>query len=151
MIVESEAFLEVWAERYPKAVENKRIRYEAYRGNRWHYEFLIVRGLIKCNMGGFDNQMDVDEDGVFHFEFTQCPLAGECLEWKISCFPKENTSISEAQMRVLKLIVEGKKVTEIAQMLCLSPYTVEKHTNDMLRKLGIHSNAALVNYYYKHH
>ena len=102
-------------------------------------------------MGGFDNQMDVDEDGVFHFEYTQCPLAGECFEWKVSCFPTENTAVSDAQMKVLKLIAEGHKVKEIAEMLCLSPYTVEKHTNNMLRKLGIHSNAALVNYYHKHH
>ncbi len=144
------SFLEVWMERYPKAVANKRTRYQASQKNRTYYDFLIVRGLIKCNLGGNDNRMDIDHEGNFHFEYTLCPLAGECFEWRESCFPTENLAISEAELRVLKLIAEGRKVQEISTLLCISHFTVEKHTNNMLRKLGVHNNAALVDYYHKH-
>jgi DNA-binding CsgD family transcriptional regulator len=144
------SFLEVWSERYPKAVANKRIRYKAYEKNRWHYEFLIVRALIKCNLGGNDNRMDIDSEGNFHFEFVLCPMAGECFEWKESCSPKENMAISDAELKVLKHIADGRRVHEIASLLCISHFTVEKHTNNMLRKLGVHNNAALVDYYHKH-
>ena len=144
------SFIEVWTERYPKAVENKRKRYQAYQKNKWHYEFLIVRGLIKCNLGGNDNRMDIDSEGNFHFEYTMCPLAGECFEWKESCEPKENLEISPAEERVLKLIAQGKTVDEIAVILCRSRFTIENQTNNMLRKRGVHNNAALVDYYHKH-
>ena len=143
------AFLDVWEERYPTAVKNKKIRYAKLAGNKWNFEFHIVRGLIKCNLGGNDNKMDIDEFGNFHFEYVQCPLAGECFEWRESCFPKENLAITDKELRVLEQIALGLKVIEIADVLCLSKFTIEKHTNNMLRKLSVHNNAALVDYYHK--
>lgn len=143
-------FLEVISDRYPAATANLKRRYKACEANKRYYEFQIVRGFIKCNMGGYDNRMDIDNNGNFHFEFMQCPLAGECKEWRETCFPKENLMISEAENRVLKLIAEGRTVSEIAVLLCISRFTVEKHTNNMLRKLSVHNNASLVDYYHKH-
>jgi len=137
-------------ERYPIAFKNLCKRYALSIKNKTYYEFLVVCGFIKCNLGAHDNKMDVDSYGIFHFEFCQCPLAGECKEWKETCEPKENTAISDAEIRVLRLISVGKKTTEIAEELFISPKTVENHTNNMLRKLNVHNNAALVTYWHQH-
>jgi DNA-binding NarL/FixJ family response regulator len=50
----------------------------------------------------------------------------------------------------LELIKDGKKVNEISEILCISRFTAENHQNNMLRKLGYHNNAQLVDYYHKH-
>lgn len=141
---------EIIRERYPKAFSNLCKRYEKSKENTWYYDFQIVQGFIKCNMGSYDNKVDIDAEGNFHFEFIQCPLAGECPEWRETCFPKENLSISKAELRVLELIKDGKKVNDISEILCISRFTAENHQNNMLRKLGYHNNAQLVDYYHKH-
>ncbi len=144
------SFVAVIRDRYPRAYKNLCKRYLDSTKNKPYYEFRITCGFIKCNLGAHDNKFDIDSEGNFHFEFCQCPLAGECKEWKETCEPKENTAISDAEIRILRLIAQGKKTTEIAEELYLSPKTVENHTNNMLRKLNVHNNAALVQYWHQH-
>jgi len=144
------SFVAVIRERYPRAYKNLCIRFSDSAANKTYYEFRITRGFIKCNMGSLDNKLDIDEHGIFHFEYCTCPLAGECKEWKETCEPEENTEILPGEMRVLRLIAQGKKTDQIAGELYISRKTVENHTNNMLRKLDLHSNAALVNYFHQH-
>jgi DNA-binding NarL/FixJ family response regulator len=47
---------------------------------------------------------------------------------------------------VLRLVVEGLTARQIATRLVLSPRTVENHVQSVLRKLQLHSRAALVRY-----
>lgn len=144
------SFVAVIRDRYPHAYKNLCKRYLESAKNKSYYEFRITRGFIKCNLGAHDNKFDIDAEGNFHFEFCQCPLAGECKEWKETCDPKENIALSDAEIRVLRLIAQGKKITTIADELYLSPKTIENHQNSMLRKLNVHNNAALVSYWHQH-
>lgn len=144
------SFVAVIRDRYPHAYKNLCKRYLESAKNKSYYEFRITRGFIKCNLGAHDNKFDIDAEGNFHFEFCQCPLAGECKEWKETCDPKENIALSDAEIRVLRLIAQGKKITTIADELYLSPKTIENHQNSMLRKLIVHNNAALVSYWHQH-
>jgi DNA-binding NarL/FixJ family response regulator len=52
-------------------------------------------------------------------------------------------TISQREREVLKLIAEGYKNKEIADMLCISIKTVEKHRSNLMKKLGLHNAAAL--------
>lgn len=144
------SFVAVIRDRYPHAYKNLCKRYLESAKNKSYYEFRITRGFIKCNLGAHDNKFDIDAEGNFHFEFCQCPLAGECKEWKETCDPKENIALSDAEIRVLRIIAQGKKITTIADELYLSPKTIENHQNSMLRKLNVHNNAALVSYWHQH-
>ena len=144
------SFVAVIRDRYPHAYKNLCKRYLESAKNKSYYEFRITRGFIKCNLGAHDNKFDIDAEGNFHFEFCQCPLAGECKERKETCDPKENIALSDAEIRVLRLIAQGKKITKIADELYLSPKTIENHQNSMLRKLNVHNNAALVSYWHQH-
>jgi two-component system, NarL family, response regulator NreC len=52
-------------------------------------------------------------------------------------------NISQREREVLKLIAEGYKNKEIADVLCISIKTVEKHRSNLMRKLNLHNAAAL--------
>ncbi len=52
-------------------------------------------------------------------------------------------NISQREREVLKLIAEGYKNKEIADDLCISLKTVEKHRANLMKKLDLHNAAAL--------
>jgi len=55
-------------------------------------------------------------------------------------------TLSARQREVLRLIVNGQRMKEIAAALNLSPRTVETIKYDMMRDLNVHSTAELVRY-----
>ena len=55
-------------------------------------------------------------------------------------------SLTEREREVVKLVAEGYKNREIAARLCISVKTVEKHRANLMRKLDLHSAAALTGY-----
>lgn len=54
--------------------------------------------------------------------------------------------LSEREQQVFRLMVEGNSTNQIADVLCVSPKTVEKHRGNVMNKLGIHDLVALVKY-----
>jgi DNA-binding NarL/FixJ family response regulator len=55
-------------------------------------------------------------------------------------------SLSEREREVLQLVAEGRSNREVADLLCLSPATVETHRAHILQKLDVHNTAELVLY-----
>jgi len=58
--------------------------------------------------------------------------------------------LTPRQRDVLRLIVEGRRMKEIAAALELSTRTVETHKYEMMQSLGVHSTAELVRYALQH-
>jgi len=54
--------------------------------------------------------------------------------------------LTDREREILKLVVEGYTVQEIADMLVLSPKTVEGHKTNLMAKLEIHNKTDLVKY-----
>ena len=54
------------------------------------------------------------------------------------------SQLTRRQRDVLRLIVEGRRMKEIAAILDLSTRTVETHKYEMMRVLGVQSTAELV-------
>lgn len=52
-------------------------------------------------------------------------------------------TLTQRERGILKLIGEGYKNKEIADFLCISPKTVEKHRSNLMSKLNLHSTSAL--------
>ena len=50
------------------------------------------------------------------------------------------------EREVLKLIAEGKRTKEIAEVLFISPYTVRRHRANIMEKLNLNNLADLVKY-----
>jgi DNA-binding NarL/FixJ family response regulator len=54
--------------------------------------------------------------------------------------------LTQREREVLKLIAEGYKNKEVANFLCISLKTVEKHRANLMRKLDLHNTSALTLY-----
>lgn len=54
--------------------------------------------------------------------------------------------LTDREQEVLKHLVEGENNEEIADVLVISPKTVARHRENIMRKLNLHSRAELVRY-----
>ena len=54
--------------------------------------------------------------------------------------------LSSREREVLKLIAEGYRTKDIAEYLCISPKTVEKHRANLMDRLDLHTVSALTTY-----
>jgi DNA-binding NarL/FixJ family response regulator len=52
-------------------------------------------------------------------------------------------TLTRRQREVLQLVAEGKTMKEVATLLCISTRTAESYKYDMMRTLGMHTNAHL--------
>jgi two-component system response regulator NreC len=52
-------------------------------------------------------------------------------------------SVTHRERQVLKLVAEGNSNKNVAEYLCLSVKTVEKHRSNLMRKLDLHSASTL--------
>jgi DNA-binding NarL/FixJ family response regulator len=55
-------------------------------------------------------------------------------------------TLTQREKEVLKLVGEGYKTKEIADYLCISWKTVQKHRANIMDKLGLHSTSSLTAY-----
>jgi DNA-binding NarL/FixJ family response regulator len=55
-------------------------------------------------------------------------------------------SLSEREREVFQLVAEGRSSKEIAQLLSVSPATIETHRSHIQQKLDVHNTAELVVY-----
>ncbi len=54
--------------------------------------------------------------------------------------------LTTREQEIMRLLAEGFKSREIAEMLCISPKTVENHRANIMQKLELHSTLELVRY-----
>jgi two-component system response regulator NreC len=54
--------------------------------------------------------------------------------------------LSDREQQVFRLVAEGHSTARIADFLCVSPKTVEKHRTSLMNKLGIHDRVGLLKY-----
>lgn len=67
----------------------------------------------------------------------QTSMQGTTVRWD---------SLTDREREVVKLVAEGYKNREIAEQLCVSLKTVEKHRANVMKKLDLHSAAELTAY-----
>jgi len=138
-------FIEILREFYPDALNALN---EIYGNsiNRRYSNFLMIRRFIKCNLGLYDNRIDLDSNWNFKFEFVGCPLRGECKYDHILCQPKFNSKLSDRQAEVMKLLYEGNTDDQVADELFISLNTVNNHRKNSFKKLKIHSMPEFMRY-----
>lgn len=74
-------------------------------------------------------------------------ISSGVLSRGISDEAKDASPVSTLSMRereVLKLLSEGRPNRDVAKMLHISPRTVDSHRANIMKKLGVNSNAELV-------
>lgn len=74
-------------------------------------------------------------------------VIGGYLEGKMTVSPKSTwDTLTQREREILKLIAEGNKNKEIANYLCISLKTVEKHRTNLMKKLDLHNVASLTTF-----
>lgn len=131
---------------YPGAFKALCDKYKVNRHNIPYFKYKVVRGFIRCNFGRYDNQDDVDSYGNFHFEYVACPQEGECPWYNVICNPKFNTKLSIRETEIMRLLVIGLGVDEVAGKLCLSIDTIRTHKRNAMQRVGVHSFSEFVDY-----
>ncbi|MDY7019474.1 MAG: response regulator transcription factor [Chloroflexota bacterium] len=63
---------------------------------------------------------------------------------RANCDPYQQ--LTNREREILKLLAEGYTTQDIANMLVLSPKTIEGHKTNLMAKLGIHNRTDLVKY-----
>ena len=64
--------------------------------------------------------------------------------------PTRPQGITSRERQVLRLLAEGSNAASIAQTLVISPATVRKHIQNVLKKLGLHTTLEAVAYCSRH-
>lgn len=59
--------------------------------------------------------------------------------------------LTSRELEIVKHLCEGKKVPDIADVMFISPFTVETHKKNIYKKLGVHSTAKLVSFAHENH
>jgi len=59
-------------------------------------------------------------------------------------------SLTPAELRVIRLVAQYKTTKEIAEMLFISPRTVESHRSTIMQKLGLHGSHSLMRFALQH-
>lgn len=132
---------------FPGAYEGLAKWFQKSAHNVPYFQYLIVDQFCRCNFGKLDSTTkDVDSKGKFNFEKGYCPIYGRCPYANVVCNPKFNSRISDAEMRVMKMVYVGCNNEEIADRLYLSPHTVKNHMKSVYLKLGIHEKAEFIQY-----
>ncbi|KYG33700.1 response regulator transcription factor [Alkalihalobacillus trypoxylicola] len=75
------------------------------------------------------------------------------LEPEVELFsltPKAREIFTETESQVIKLMIEGLSIKEIAEKIYLSPYTVTGYVEAIKRKLKVSSKLQLINRMFKH-
>ena len=110
---------------------------------------LGARGFVIKQSSGDELVKAIDEVLQGH-KYLSAALTDEVLALMSSPERTPAVDLSPRQQEVLRLIVNGHRMKEIAANLQLSPRTVETIKYEMMRNLNVHSSTELVRYAIEH-
>lgn len=129
---------------YPAAFSALSDIYSKSNKNRSFFEYKMVHRFIRCNFGENDGlSLDIEQGGDFNFEHVDCPLRGECIHEGVICRPKKDSKLTPREEEVALLLAEGKCRQQIADILCISPFTVTRHISNIKARLGLRHTAQI--------
>jgi len=95
------------------------------------------------------NAVSVVNEGKYYLSphISKCLVEGYLTRSEASNpTKKENMPITQREIEIIQLIVEGLNSREIAEKLNISFKTILRHRNNIMKKLGIHNLAGLIRY-----
>lgn len=102
----------------------------------------LMREAVKAGAAAFVSKMALPQEIV---DAVRSAAEGKALlNSAASPEATHHTSLTPREREVVKLLAEGRKIREIAEILCRSPATVRAQKASAMRKLGVHSTAELI-------
>ena len=111
---------------------------------------LGARGFVLKHSSG-DEVVQAVQAVLDGHRYMSSALTDEVLALMAEPAGTRGEELTSRQKEVLRLIVNGLRMKEIAATLNLSPRTVETIKYDMMRRLNVHSTTGLVRYAMEHH
>jgi DNA-binding NarL/FixJ family response regulator len=113
-----------------------------------HSESTWVRQAIEAGARGYvlKNAMDLELGPAIRKIAAGETVFDPKVEQKTTLRGERNTALTQRELEVLQMIVDGKSNKEIAMALDLSANTVAVHRANIMNTLGIHKTAELVVY-----
>jgi DNA-binding NarL/FixJ family response regulator len=111
---------------------------------------LGAKGFVLKQSSGQELVNAIDEVLKGH-TYLSAALTEDVLALMSSPNGPRGVELTARQKEVLRLIVNGHRMKEIAASLNLSPRTVETIKYEMMRDLNVHSTTELVRYAIQHH
>jgi DNA-binding NarL/FixJ family response regulator len=113
-----------------------------------HSEETWVRRALDAGANGYilKSAVDLDLPGAVRRVAQGETVLDPRIAKKPALKGQRNSGLTERELEVLKLIVNGKSNKEIAAELSLSVNTVAVHRSNIMDSLGIHKTAELVVY-----
>ena len=113
-----------------------------------HSESTWVRQAIEAGARGYvlKNAMDLELGPAIRKIAAGETVFDPKVEQKTTLRGERNTALTQRELEVLQMIVDGKSNKEIAIALDLSANTVAVHRANIMNTLGIHKTAELVVY-----
>ena len=123
-----------------------------------HPEELHARRVLKAGGAGYMNKESAGEElaaairkVVTGGKYVSAALAERlAVELAPEAQRPPHETLSDREYRVMWMLASGKPINRIAKEMFLSPSTVSTYRVRILRKLGLGSNAELVQYAVKH-
>ncbi len=123
-----------------------------------HPEELHARRVLKAGGAGYMNKESAGEElaaairkVVTGGKYVSAALAERlAVELAPESQKPPHETLSDREYRVMWMLASGKPINRIAKEMFLSPSTVSTYRVRILRKLGLGSNAELVQYAVKH-
>jgi len=113
-----------------------------------HSESTWVRQAIEAGAKGYvlKNAMDLELGPAIRKIAAGETVFDPKVEQKAALRGERNAALTQRELEVLQMIVDGKSNKEIAVALDLSANTVAVHRANIMNTLGIHKTAELVVY-----
>jgi DNA-binding NarL/FixJ family response regulator len=113
---------------------------------------LLVRELLKMGVNGIlqkgisaGNVLSAAERVLSGGICLELP-EGDLRDLALAPFSAENASLTSREVEILDLVARGQRSKEIASLLGLSVRTVDKHRENLMRKLGVNDMGGLIRY-----
>lgn len=65
------------------------------------------------------------------------------------CRPELDTQLTDREMDVLRLVASNYQTDEIAEELHISPYTVNRHRENIKAKIKVHNVGEMISYWHR--
>ncbi len=113
-----------------------------------HPEETLVRQALEAGARGYvlKNAVDLELGGAIRRVVAGETVLDSQLERPAALKGEPNAALTQRELEILQMIVDGKSNKEIAAALDLSANTVAVHRANMMDALGIHKTAELVVY-----
>lgn len=97
----------------------------------------VLEAVRMAAQGKYFLSREINSDVIRSYLHNQDRLAAQSSRYDL---------LTEREQQVFRLVIEGNPTKRIADLLCLSPKTVEKHRSNLSKKLGMSDPLAMMKF-----